>query len=325
MRQGPAIAILPPGALRLALAAVVVLDHRGYLWPPFDGLAVGGFFFLSGYWIASLWDATYSRCENPLLTFYVSRAWRIYPVAVAGVVAMLPFAPVGWPDVISNLLVFPLGPDSVFVNPPYWSLAVELQFYAAAPLLLLLLRHERWAAAVLALGAAFWGLFVLQLIGFSLAAWLVPFAVGVLWARSTKPGLVARFAPWGLAVAILIALSMPGYDIDRRLSRLALTLAGVAFAPYLMASVSQRSGKLDRRLGDCAYPLYVLHFPVAHIAGALAISATSLYLVILGAATLALYAIDRPLERARRRFVRMRFDRRSFIARPDRVAQTPVP
>jgi hypothetical protein len=40
--------VLRPGALRLALAFVVVGAHVGWLVSPSDGVAVAGFFMLSG-------------------------------------------------------------------------------------------------------------------------------------------------------------------------------------------------------------------------------------------------------------------------------------
>jgi peptidoglycan/LPS O-acetylase OafA/YrhL len=86
--------VLSPGALRLALAAMVVAAHYlPALGVPvsflFDAVPVYGFFFLSGYWVARLWDEKYSRCRQPLLTFYFSRAWRIYPLATASTLLML--------------------------------------------------------------------------------------------------------------------------------------------------------------------------------------------------------------------------------------------
>jgi hypothetical protein len=62
--------ILPPGALRLALACIVVISHYAYLsgaslYAPIDGPAVVGFFFFSGYWVAQLWHTKYSRRSLP--------------------------------------------------------------------------------------------------------------------------------------------------------------------------------------------------------------------------------------------------------------------
>ena len=62
----------------------------GFLSTPLDGVAVDVFFALSGYWIARLWDASYSTLPSPISTFYVSRAWRIFPLALIGSLVMVP-------------------------------------------------------------------------------------------------------------------------------------------------------------------------------------------------------------------------------------------
>jgi len=62
--------VLPPGALRLVLALVVVCSHYGWLRTPLDGASVAGFFLLSGYWVTKLWDKRYSRLAHPVAVFY---------------------------------------------------------------------------------------------------------------------------------------------------------------------------------------------------------------------------------------------------------------
>ena len=62
----------------------------------------------------------------------------------------------------------------------------------------------------------------------------------------------------------------------------------------------------DKRLGDLAYPLYVIHVPVAMLASAVALPGGAYARVVIAwAAALALLrAVDIPLERLRQRFVR---------------------
>jgi len=79
--------VLHPGAMRLLLALIVIAVHYSQLAKlpirlvPLDAVSVYGFFFLSGFWVCRLWDQKYSQTRAPLLTFYVSRTLRIYPLA----------------------------------------------------------------------------------------------------------------------------------------------------------------------------------------------------------------------------------------------------
>ncbi len=127
--------VLTPGAMRLLLASLVLAIHYlGWLRlpapGPFDGIAVVGFFFLSGYWIARLWAEKYSRLPRPLLTFYISRALRIYPLATLATLAMVavPHAhPHGMWRVLTNLALFGISLDGGnAINPPVWSLGTEV-------------------------------------------------------------------------------------------------------------------------------------------------------------------------------------------------------
>src|ERR1700721_2634089 len=67
-----------PGLFRLFLASVVVLHHSFPL--KLGSWAVYVFFILSGYWICRLWRQQYVQTQSPLLTFMVSRWWRLTPV-----------------------------------------------------------------------------------------------------------------------------------------------------------------------------------------------------------------------------------------------------
>jgi peptidoglycan/LPS O-acetylase OafA/YrhL len=148
--------VLRPGALCLALAFVVVGTHVGWLDSPSDGLAVAGFFMLSGCWVARLWDERYAHSTSPLLTFYLSRAWRIYPLAAIGTLTGYAFAGAPWPALVRDLLLLPrLGVERP-IDLPLWSLVVEAQFYAVAPVLFAALRRRPWAAAMVVASLGCW-------------------------------------------------------------------------------------------------------------------------------------------------------------------------
>jgi peptidoglycan/LPS O-acetylase OafA/YrhL len=64
-----------PGLFRLFLAVLVVVSHLSR----FDvgRIAVLLFFFLSGFWIANIWD---TKFNGEPIRFYLARTLRIYPL-----------------------------------------------------------------------------------------------------------------------------------------------------------------------------------------------------------------------------------------------------
>src|ERR1700677_3545542 len=69
------------GSIRFLLALAVVTAHVTKL--PFhlgvnSLLAVQGFYAISGFLIAFVWDVKYSRGPNAIRSFYANRAARIY-------------------------------------------------------------------------------------------------------------------------------------------------------------------------------------------------------------------------------------------------------
>jgi peptidoglycan/LPS O-acetylase OafA/YrhL len=306
--------VVPPGALRLIFAAIVVGAHYAqfsghHLNAPIDGMAVNGFFVLSGYWVARLWDTTYSKLPSPIPTFYISRAWRIWPLATIGTLLMyaLSQTPVGAGTLLSNFALIGLGLESGALNPPEWSLAVEVQFYLVAPLLFLLVRSPGWALGLLALGAACWVPHAFGLTDTSLPVFLVAFVLGTLYARHPLPETAARYALPGLLVFLVLGVlanALP--DIPRNTALLRFYIAALTFAilPYIALSVAKTSSKLDRALGDLAFPVYVTHWPAFVVMSGLMPHWVLPAVLATAAASLLLWAcVDRPLERARRSFV----------------------
>lgn len=320
-----AFVVVPPGALRLIFAATVVVAHyallSGHRIPaPIDGVAVNGFFVLSGYWIAHLWDKTYSKLPVPIPTFYISRAWRIYPLAILGTLAMVPLVEfhVGGSTMVPNLALVGLRMQRPILNPPEWSLAVEMQFYLLAPLLLVLVRSARWLWALLAIGTIFWLRFAFEEVDSSLAVFLVFFLAGILYARHPMPQTAARFALGGLAVFLvfgLLVIVLPPMGAGTTYLRFYILALTIAIIPYTALSVTKISSKTDRMLGDLAFPVYIAHWPVFVVVSGLVNHWVAPAMLATLVVSLLLWAfVDRPLERRRRAFV----DRQ-------RVAPAPAP
>jgi hypothetical protein len=155
--------------------------------------------------------------------------------------------------------------DRLADRPAALSLVIEAQFYAVAPFLFGALCRPPWAAGIVVAILGYWAAYIAWPIGpHHLPIWLLLFAAGALYARAPRPAPAARLAPWSLAatVAICAAVMVEGIP-DRPTGRALLLLASALFAPYVAASVARLSDEHDKRLGDLAFPLYVIHTPVA--------------------------------------------------------------
>lgn len=308
--------LLRPGAMRLVLAALVVATHFGYLSRlpvRLDGPAVFGFFFLSGYWVSRLWDCKYSRCENKATIFWVSRFVRIFPLAILSILLM--FALIGgpWSRLASDLLIIGSGEDHL--NPPLWSLAVELQFYLLAPLLFLLMKHHIWGGILFIAGLLCWCLFAARLVGPHLPQFLVFFVCGIAYANWPRPRLVARLAPIGLLFIVAVAYSPIPQRVD---SRWTVGILAIGLLPSIAATLSRESSNFDRFLGDMAYPIYLFHWPALVAASMLGGNKHLVALVLTALiSTAAYFTVDRPLERWRRLMVEAKIT-------ASRIRQSPV-
>ena len=149
------------GYLRFLLAYLVLLSHIGFR---IDGLnpgvfAVVIFYILAGHVVTHLLYDIFWRKEKTVLTFYVDRFLRIFPlylfVSLITTIFLL-LTSFGNPEfktlnVVNNLLIVPLNyymyiEENLIIltstNPPWWlippawSLGTELQVYMLLPLLL---------------------------------------------------------------------------------------------------------------------------------------------------------------------------------------------
>ena len=320
MNGFPAL-ILPPGAMRLLLAGLVVWSHFASLagsplYTPLEGVAVCGFFFLSGYWVANLWERKYVRCRAPVLTFYCSRALRIYPQATIATLVMFALVGATWQNFCWNLLLIGVQFGQA-IDPPNWSLAVELQFYFLAPLLFVVLRNRFVLAAVLFVGMIFFVRFSLGLTGTYIHHFIVPFALGIAYSYAPRHQLAVKLAPFSLLAVLIFAVATnfeavkPFIPFDYQsndVRRLTVMFFHLISLPFVAASLSITSSPVDRALGDLAYPVYLLHWPMFVLAKLVtAVAIVPLALLLTTVLSLAVFRfVDRPLEAWRHAFVARR-------------------
>ena len=295
-----AAALLVFGVHAYSFIPVDGLAHRvgHYLFDPGD-LGVSFFFVLSGFVLAWAAQARAVRGDAGPRPgqFWVGRIVRIYPAYVVA----LALAVVGkWvgdlADPAANrmnqvnghsvttslLLVQAWFPDEVTylgINSVAWSLSCEMAFYAAFPLLYLLLRRVR---ALYAVGVGLLAVALLMpaiadaLVGDAHRRWfvyvfplarMVEFAVGVVLALLVRrgvwrgPGLPVASALWVANYLAVDLLPDRIRDTSAVLATTALLIPAAALAD-LRGSPSPWRGGILLSLGEASYAFFLVHLTV---------------------------------------------------------------
>jgi peptidoglycan/LPS O-acetylase OafA/YrhL len=261
-------------------------------------LGVPLFFCLSGFllyraWVVAVRDGT----PAPRVAEYARRrAWRIVPayaLALVGATALLvPFGDVRGVDVpethlLALFVIFAsnLHPETVgALDPPMWTLAVEVQFYVLLPLLAVAAtaggrRHRGWllaAPVLLILGGTLFNLATAgrpgsMVVAASLAALAPCFGCGmaaaVLAERRWVTTRAATIALVAVGVALVVANGVWHEQHAGAAGRVVRDLpAAVGFAAIVVVCAGRGRGWLAARplqvLGDLSFPIYLWHMPL---------------------------------------------------------------
>jgi peptidoglycan/LPS O-acetylase OafA/YrhL len=263
---------LGPGAVRLLLAAVVVVSHLSAM--NLGRPAVMIFFMISGFWVTRAWQ----EWAGGTAGFMASRFLRIYPlflfVALAN--ALLLFVEGAHvPDEFGLALLLPgLASRDKTLLGVAWSLDIELQFYLALPLLAPLLIHLR-RAEVWLLALIGWVVGIgLMSAGLVTALFFLPAFAGGAWLAQSRwkatdgqafaSVLLFMAAGAGLALLPLAREVLLKNGIETPNMAVQLTHLGwsVLLLPAVAWSVHQYSSAQDRWAGDLSFSLYLVHTPV---------------------------------------------------------------
>jgi peptidoglycan/LPS O-acetylase OafA/YrhL len=327
-------------------------------------LGVTLFFVLSGFLLfRPFLTAALRGADAPALgTYALRRAARIVPGYVLAV--LVSFALLRWLDHAraiewSELPVFLLflqnfDPSTLKqLDPPMWSLTVEVTFYVALPLAgIAALRAGPSRAGIAGLcGALVAGGIALSVLGHldrwpptttdTLLGYVPEFAAGMLAATLVHGRTLRVRTGWALvaggAALVLANAWWHGYGIGSQTSRelgadlpavagFALVVAGLAAAPLRARVLTSRPVQLA---GTLSYGIYLLHFPAIDLLrgidrfpdGLAAALVATLALCTAGAA-ISWYAVERPVLRAVRRRTRPAPARAPQRARPRPRPQT---
>lgn len=295
--------VMPPGAFRLILAFAVVMSHVSRF--DIGRLAVILFFFLSGYWTARIWREKFEG--QRLWSFYLSRYWRVAPLFF--IVTLGAAAIRSLPLHLVNFTLLGVGSSNFDPTGVSWSLDVELQFYFLLPLIygLITAAPKRVLLATLILAVAGWWLDTRFGIT-TVAKYLPAFALGaVTLVTDWKPS--ARAAHVSLAMFVLftgLTAATPfltKLDVDPFDNDIWGFLWMLPLLPYVAHSLTLRSSRLDRHLGNLSFPLYLVHFTTVGVVlnwlGA-NLEAKALAVALSCLVALAIYwLLDRPIDRMR--------------------------
>lgn len=335
-------------ALRFLAAVSVALFHL-VLLPTVDGAFEQGlkdvtrfgffgvplFFMISGFVI--LWTAQGKDAAG----FLISRAARLYPsfwVAVLLAAAswlMLAGRPFPVATIFANLTMIPSPLGFQYVDGVYWTLLIEIKFYALVFALILarqIKRAEHWLTVWLAAQALahFWR--PDWLVAVTLEGYGNFFVSGAFFylCRSQGPSVLRLGL---LAISMLLCAAsatelQDGYTHFHSWQAHATTavltvLAHAAFLPIALTRWKLPSFPLWFTLGACTYPLYLLH----NVPGALLYLALGLddsqwlkLALVLAVISAAAFVMSKYIERrACRKFGQLLEQLRS------RIARRPVP
>jgi len=337
--------------LRLLCAVMVMLDHFALVGldprvsngitsygllteiARFGNIALFVFFLMSGLVI------TLVAQSQSAASFVTHRASRVYPtflLCLTITTLLAPFGParfaVTLPQYLANLTIHPMAFGYRFVDASYWTLPVEIAFYAAVVVVIMAgwIRHLQAVVAAWVLLQLACALFFpnLPLFGYLYAFFAAGAVFALLYQRRNEWLNYGLLAISFLLCQRCVFVVAGQASFDPWIGGMAITLV---FALFLFMRGRQVDLPWARRIGSLTYPLYLLHFHVGLTLMSWWVSEANKWVMLVGI-MLALIAlsvlIDDVIEfRGRRlwsRFFRATIARPFAWAEARRVTRSPV-
>jgi peptidoglycan/LPS O-acetylase OafA/YrhL len=262
------------GPVPFELPVLDAVSRYGYL-------GVDLFFMISGFVILlSAWDRTPGR-------FVVSRVSRLYPAywlactltALVVWLAAVPGLAVEPRQYVANLTMVHEAFHIASVDGVYWTLFVELRFYALVGALLLLglvRRIELFLAAWLAVaGASYLGLESRVVDFFLIPEWCSYFVAGCVCYLVRRNGFNPKrtallLASFGLSVLFAVERQAQlavdlGRSFDAGVLVATIALFYVVFVAVALGWLRGAGGGWLLTLGALTYPLYLVHQAIGYV------------------------------------------------------------
>ncbi len=275
------------GAAPSGLASLVLRGRAAF--PEIFGVAWAGFVGVEIFFVISGFVITFSAAEVTALNFARSRIIRLYPAvwvcATATLLVVLPFHVQKQSFLLRgylhSIVLFPFGP---WVDSVYWTLGIEMGFYAFIFCLILLNIFRHIGLLCYCLGgvsAAYWLLGTIadpsflsaylwyRPIELSLVNYGVYFALGMLAYSVMKSGFSITRVGFGVAFVLsaMVEIHYKAVDTTRSFhsaesdfvpfALFLLALGGVAFSLYWRTT--DATSRRLRIVGLATYPLYLIH------------------------------------------------------------------
>jgi peptidoglycan/LPS O-acetylase OafA/YrhL len=327
------------GSYRALLALLVLVSHSNLWLPPWVApLALGNigvlsFFVLSGFVIAEACDVFYPGTPH---RFLLNRFLRIYPTywAACGI-AIIIYVLFPHPDfsasayaIFANLTIVlaeRLPSSELHLISVIWAVGIELRFYVLAALIdsadRLASRNSPLKAGQLMFAA---GVFFLLLYIYIATTGFTRFSV-----LRHAPFFVLGFAYYrwlryrrkGALLLVLVALlesihSYVAYNSIGPTLKVSYStlLFGASLALFAglarVARVPERWERIDKRLGDLTYALYLIHLPVVYAVTYSRLEGTPAFLLALAVSValsvLVVLVVEKPILRWRDTIRRIR-------------------
>lgn len=319
------------GFYRTFLACMVIAHHLGgiLMLGPY---AVFGFYMLSGYLMTLILHDKYGFSINGFSRYAINRLLRIFPsywfASILSLILIMSigeefskkfdmFIPKNLISIVQNGLLI-IGPNTSLV-PQAWTLTVEIFFYLCIGLGISRTKQTTavwfivsllYAALINFTGGNFTDIYV------TIFAASLPFSAGALLYHFRKK--VPPLMTSDIATIVLFFLLTLNFIVAVKLQFTESIgfYTNLVIAWGILASfVNKRSFlfisyKLDSRIGDLSYPIYLVHLQCGLILSALGLSVSkahpqfavfSMPLIIILSWAMDRY-IDKPVEKLRERF-----------------------